>query len=101
MDLGITIIKTKTNNLQPLDLVVAFFKKVTRLADYTSQLDQADCSPQPLAEGGYSEVYQATLSNNTRLAVKCVRPSHITGDSKAVKVSDWLLLPGLEISNIA
>ncbi|KAF8608125.1 kinase-like protein [Ceratobasidium sp. AG-I] len=69
----------------PLDLVIAFFQKVTRLADYTSQLDQADCSPQPLAEGGSSEVYRATLRNNTRLAVKCMRASHVTGDSKVVK----------------
>ena len=58
------------------------------MTDYTSQLDQADCSSQPLAHGGSSEVYRATLRNDARLAVKCMRPSHVTGDSKAVKVSD-------------
>lgn len=72
---------------------MAFFKRVTHLPDYTSQLDQADCSSQPLAEGGSSEVYRATLRNDKRLAVKCMRLSYITGDSKAVKVSNSSLVP--------
>jgi hypothetical protein len=68
-------------------VVVAFFKRVSKLDDYTPELSQAQYSSEPVAFGGFAEIYRATTRKNTHVAVKCMRATSVVGDNKAVKAS--------------
>ena len=72
---------------QPLNVIMDIFGLFSNVKDYTSELNKAPyCSPSPIAFGGFSEVYQATLGHGAQVAVKCVKSS-ISSDYEAAKVS--------------
>ncbi|KAF8608132.1 kinase-like protein [Ceratobasidium sp. AG-I] len=69
---------------EPLSVIMDIFGSFSNVKNYTSELNLADCSPDPVAFGGFAEVYTATLRNGTQVAVKCVKSS-VSSDYTAVK----------------
>ncbi|KAG8729641.1 hypothetical protein FRC10_003537, partial [Ceratobasidium sp. 414] len=62
----------------PLPTVVQYLAKHSNITDLTDEL--ARVSPYAVARGGYSDVYRATRSDGTQLAIKCLRhhdPKHV------------------------
>ncbi|KAG8718419.1 hypothetical protein FRC09_012689 [Ceratobasidium sp. 395] len=70
----------------PLEHIIAYFIEASDVQDLTRQLesDSCHCSPHPIACGGLADVYRATLSDGTQLAVKCLRRT-THSDSKELK----------------
>lgn len=68
--------------------------------DITHLLDLPQCGTQPIAGGGFGDIYWGTLNDGTNVAIKCVRTffgSDAEG-SKALEVSYSFMLRSM--SNI-
>ncbi|KAG8709322.1 hypothetical protein FRC09_000735 [Ceratobasidium sp. 395] len=77
--------KLKITATTPLSVVMDIFNSFAKINDYTSELRvESNNTVDPIAYGGYSDVYRATLRKGTHVAVKCMRSS-VTGDYNAVK----------------
>ncbi|KAF8608126.1 hypothetical protein BDV93DRAFT_504630 [Ceratobasidium sp. AG-I] len=77
--------KLKITPATPLSVIMDIFGLFSNVKDYTSELNKASyCSSSPVAFGGFSEVYQATLRHGAQVAVKCVKSS-VSSDYEAVK----------------
>lgn len=70
---------------KPMQSVVAHFTGRAGLNDYSTQLEEAPDPPsEPIAFGGFSDIYRVKLRNGNELAVKCLRGTQ--GQHKQVKV---------------
>ncbi|KAG8719380.1 hypothetical protein FRC08_002979 [Ceratobasidium sp. 394] len=67
--------------LQPLPAVVQYLAKHSNITDLTDELSRSGITSYAIARGGYSDVYRATRSDGTILAIKCLRQH----DAKHVK----------------
>ncbi|KAG8782132.1 hypothetical protein FRC12_021194 [Ceratobasidium sp. 428] len=77
--------KLKITATTPLSVVMDIFNSFAKINDYTSELQvESNNTVDPVAYGGYSDVYRATLRKGTHVAVKCMRSS-VTGDYNAAK----------------
>jgi predicted unusual protein kinase regulating ubiquinone biosynthesis (AarF/ABC1/UbiB family) len=55
--------------------------------DLTSKLNASSCSGYALAGGGFGDVWQGTLDDNARVAIKCLRFNALPeGTAKDIKV---------------
>jgi hypothetical protein len=69
--------------VQPLQDVIAYLTKHSSISNLTDDLAQAQSvTTRPIAQGGLADVYRATMSDGTQLAVKCLRQQN----NKHVKV---------------
>ncbi|KAF8600010.1 kinase-like protein [Ceratobasidium sp. AG-I] len=58
----------------PIQSVVAHFTEKAGLKDYSTRLQEAENAPtEPIARGGFSNIYRVTLQDGSELAVKCLR----------------------------
>lgn len=69
-------------------MVLDFFTRVAEppIPDYSSELESATCSPDPVVSSVMSDIWRATLRRGTHVAVKCVRTA-LSGNENALKAS--------------
>ncbi|KAG8783096.1 hypothetical protein FRC12_020089 [Ceratobasidium sp. 428] len=93
--------RLKITATTPLSVVMDIFNSFAKINDYTAELQaESNNTIDPIAYGGYSDVYRATLRRGTHVAVKCMRSS-VTGDYDAVKVRyTGLCLPAMLLNQL-
>lgn len=74
-----------TSYSKSLDVVIDHLKVNTNLRDFTLELGKAHCSRYPIATGGLADVYSATLSDGSIVAIKRMRSACIV-EGKTTKV---------------